>query len=154
DDHVYLGCCIPSAAMISARTLTWDGALSINHRKRSKSARPWIGVWTPSTKNFLAALHKDKECPAMSVTSDSQTLFLPQILERRAEDCRDGWSFTFLDSKGTEQCRWSAQDLVLRARAVAARLNATTRPGEPVLLVFQAGPEFLAAFMGCLWSGR
>jgi len=80
--------------------------------------------------------------------------FLPQILRRRAQAPDDTWSFTFLDSRGNEQCRWTAPDLAARARAVAARLMRETRPGEPVLLVFQAGAEFFAGFLGCLWSGR
>ncbi|OWT62090.1 AMP-binding protein [Candidimonas nitroreducens] len=82
------------------------------------------------------------------------SVFLPHILEQRAAASGDRWSFTFLDSQGAEQCRWRAPELAARARAIAARLLRDTRPGEPVLLVFQAGPEFLSAFMGCLWSGR
>jgi acyl-CoA synthetase (AMP-forming)/AMP-acid ligase II/acyl carrier protein len=81
-------------------------------------------------------------------------VFLPQILEQRARAPEDRWSLTFLDSRGAEQSRWTAADLAARARAVAARLIQETKPGEPVLLVFQPGPDFLAAFMGCLWSGR
>lgn len=80
--------------------------------------------------------------------------FLPHLLARRALAPGDPWSFTFLDSQGSEQCRWTAPDLAARARAIAARLSRCTRPGEPVLLVFQPGADFLAAFMGCLWAGR
>ncbi|WP_442593803.1 AMP-binding protein [Parapusillimonas sp. JC17] len=79
---------------------------------------------------------------------------LPRILAQRAADLADRWSYAFLDSQGSEQCRWSAAELAARARAIASRLIEATEPGEPVLLVFQAGPAFLAAFMACLWSGR
>ncbi|MGB6105895.1 MAG: AMP-binding protein, partial [Pusillimonas sp.] len=88
--------------------------------------------------------------PAQAIES----MFLPRILQQRAADPADRWSYVFLDSQGGEQCRWTAGELAARTRAVAARIQRTTEPGEPVLLVFQAGPEFLAAFMACLWSGR
>lgn len=90
----------------------------------------------------------------MTAGQRSDLVFLPQILRQRAKAPDDTWSFTFLDSQGHEQCRWTAPDLAARARAVAARLVRETRPGEPVLLVFQPGAEFFAAFLGCLWSGR
>jgi len=83
-----------------------------------------------------------------------EAIFLPHILHRRARTPGDSWSFTFLDSQGAERCRWQAAQLAGRARAVAGHLAGSTRRGEPVLLVFQPGADFLAAFMGCLWSGR
>ncbi len=89
-----------------------------------------------------------------SAVPQNTTLLLPHILDRRARTEGDGWWFTFLDSQGQPQCRWNAADLASRARAIAARLMRDTQPGEPVLLVFHAGPDFLAAFMACLWSGR
>ncbi|MBF6618108.1 MAG: aminotransferase class III-fold pyridoxal phosphate-dependent enzyme [Candidimonas sp.] len=84
----------------------------------------------------------------------SLPFFLPHILDQRARSPGDGWWYAFLDSQGKEQCRWMAPELAARARAIAARLMRDTQPGEPVLLVFPAGADFLAAFMGCLWSGR
>jgi len=83
-----------------------------------------------------------------------EAAFLPHILHGRAHDPDDRWSFTFLDSQGAERCQWRAAQLASRARAVAAYLMSATRRGEPVLLVFQPGADFFAAFMGCLWSGR
>lgn len=83
-----------------------------------------------------------------------ESLLLPHILQQRANSPDDRWSYVFLDSQGEQQCYWTAADLAARTRAIAARLERVTSPGEPVLLVFQAGPEFLAAFMACLWSGR
>ncbi|MGB3290036.1 MAG: AMP-binding protein, partial [Burkholderiaceae bacterium] len=97
----------------------------------------------------------DNQEPAMpSIAMQETKLLLPQILDSRARSEGDGWWFTFLDSQGQPQCRWNAADLASRARAIAARLMRDTQPGEPVLLVFHAGPDFLAAFMACLWSGR
>jgi acyl-CoA synthetase (AMP-forming)/AMP-acid ligase II/acyl carrier protein len=79
---------------------------------------------------------------------------LAAILERRAETPGDRWSITFLDSRGTEATRWNAEDLRARTRAIASYLVNVTRHGEPVLLVFHPGLDFLAAFMACLWTGR
>src|SRR3546814_390346 len=87
-------------------------------------------------------------------TRSSTSVLLPRILQKRAADPADRWSYAFLDSQGGEQCRWTADDLAARTRAIAAHIGRVTSPGEPVLLVLQAGPEFLAAFMACLWSGR
>ncbi|NUT95016.1 MAG: fatty acyl-AMP ligase [Saccharothrix sp.] len=41
-----------------------------------------------------------------------------------------------------------------RARAIGAWLVAETLPGAHVMLMYPAGLEFLAAFLGCLYSGR
>lgn len=90
----------------------------------------------------------------ISSRQQPDAVFLPQILDRRARTPGDRWSHVFLDSQGREQSRWTAPELAARARSVAARLDHETGPGEPVLLVFQPGADFLAAFMGCLWSGR
>lgn len=40
-----------------------------------------------------------------------------------------------------------------QARAVAAHLAAQDAPGERVLLLYPPGPEFLTAFLGCLYAG-
>src|SRR3546814_3309071 len=87
-------------------------------------------------------------------TRSNTSGLLPRIRQKRAADPAYRWSDALLDSQGGEQCRWTAGDLAARTRAIAAHIGRVTSPGEPVLLVFQAGPEFLAAFMACLWSGR
>ena len=86
--------------------------------------------------------------------SSETDLFLPQRLDRRANAESDTWSLTFLDSKGLSDTCWEAATLRGRSRAIAAKLERMTEPGEPVLLVFEPSAAFLAAFLGCLWSGR
>ncbi|AEC21912.1 AMP-dependent synthetase and ligase [Pusillimonas sp. T7-7] len=88
--------------------------------------------------------------PAQAMAS----VLLPHVLQQRAADPADRWSYVFLDSQGAEQCRWTAAALAARTRAIAANIERISSPGEPVLLVYQAGPEFLAAFMACLSTGR
>src|SRR3546814_21193078 len=87
-------------------------------------------------------------------TRSSTSVLLPRILQKRAADPADRWSYAFLDSQGGEQCRWTAGDLAARTRAIAANIGRVTSPGGPVPLAFQAGPDFLAAFIACLVSGR
>jgi acyl-CoA synthetase (AMP-forming)/AMP-acid ligase II len=40
-----------------------------------------------------------------------------------------------------------------RARAIAVVLRESTRPGDRVLLLYPSGIDFIAAFLGCLFSG-
>ncbi|MBW3598992.1 MAG: AMP-binding protein [Planctomycetes bacterium] len=44
-------------------------------------------------------------------------------------------------------------ELDLRARAIAARLQQSCRPGDRALLLFPAGLDFIAAFFGCAYAG-
>jgi acyl-CoA synthetase (AMP-forming)/AMP-acid ligase II/acyl carrier protein len=92
--------------------------------------------------------------PRVKSSSISDALTLPEILVQRAAAPVDRWSITFLDSTGRESDRWTARDLDARSGAIAACLEATTKPRDPVLLVFQPGPDFLAAFMACMRTAR
>jgi len=80
--------------------------------------------------------------------------FLPHRLDHWANTESTTWSLTFLDSRGQVDETWDARKLRAKTCAIAAELRRTTEPGEPVLLVFDPSPTFLAAFMACLWSGR
>ncbi|WP_198670660.1 fatty acyl-AMP ligase, partial [Oceanicella sp. SM1341] len=48
---------------------------------------------------------------------------------------------------------WSGAELQARSVAVAAELATVLAPGARALLVYPAGPGFLAAFLGCLQAG-
>src|SRR3546814_20019660 len=56
-------------------------------------------------------------------TRSSTSVLLPRILQKRAADPADRWSYAFLDSQGGEQCRWTAGDLAARTRAIAAHIG-------------------------------
>ncbi|MEM7120958.1 MAG: AMP-binding protein [Pseudomonadota bacterium] len=79
---------------------------------------------------------------------------LAEVLARRASGSDSTWSITFLDSTGNEAARWGVGELETRTRTIAARLETVSAPGDAVLLVFQPGLEFFAAFLACQWSGR
>jgi acyl-CoA synthetase (AMP-forming)/AMP-acid ligase II len=48
---------------------------------------------------------------------------------------------------------WTYARLHQEASAVAARLTRRGRPGDRLLLTYPSGPEFAAAFLGCLYAG-
>jgi amino acid adenylation domain-containing protein len=70
-------------------------------------------------------------------------------------------AYTFLADGGEEAATLTFAELDLRARAIAADLTARLRrlgrqglpAGERALLLFPAGLDFVAAFLGCLYAG-
>jgi acyl-CoA synthetase (AMP-forming)/AMP-acid ligase II len=67
----------------------------------------------------------------------------------------DDRGFTFVED-GREQTstRRTYADLDAGARARAGLVADLAGPGEPVLLLYPEGIEFLQAFLGCLYAGR
>jgi acyl-CoA synthetase (AMP-forming)/AMP-acid ligase II/cytochrome P450/thioesterase domain-containing protein/acyl carrier protein len=78
---------------------------------------------------------------------------LVDVLRARADAAPDERAFTFLVDGETEEQSWTHGELDTRARAIAARLSASLAPGRRVLLLYPAGLEFIAAFMGTLYAG-
>ncbi len=78
---------------------------------------------------------------------------LVAVLRWRAETTPHGPSFTFLEDGETAQATWSYGELDLRARTVAAGLQARGAEGERVLLLFDSGLDFLEALYGCMYAG-
>ncbi len=76
---------------------------------------------------------------------------LVALLEQRAESSRGSYRFVrsidqpFLELSYSELARW--------ARSIAARLQQRAAAGQRVLLIFPAGPDFLAGFFACLYAG-
>jgi acyl-CoA synthetase (AMP-forming)/AMP-acid ligase II/3-oxoacyl-(acyl-carrier-protein) synthase len=68
---------------------------------------------------------------------------------RRASDC-EGEADS--DAEGSSSVL-SLGDLDLKARALAASLQARGLEGQRALLVFSPGLEFISAFFGCLYAG-
>src|SRR4051794_36423484 len=90
---------------------------------------------------------------AVSVTSNGgQPLRLIEALRKQALSRPNQTAFTFLDTSGGA-ADWSYRELARRARAMAVRLQQLAGTGERALLIYPPGPEFVAAFLGCLYSG-
>ncbi|ALK32389.1 non-ribosomal peptide synthetase [Burkholderia plantarii] len=62
-------------------------------------------------------------------------------------------AFRFLTDDVVEAPRLSFAELDRRATAIAARLARECPRGEPVLLLYRPGLDFIAAFFGCLYAG-
>ncbi|HVT15727.1 MAG TPA: amino acid adenylation domain-containing protein, partial [Thermoanaerobaculia bacterium] len=78
---------------------------------------------------------------------------LVAALRRRATAHPDRWACSFLADGERDERRLSYGALDLRARAVAARLQASGLGGERVLLLFPPGLEYAAALLGCFYAG-
>src|SRR5687767_7794 len=78
---------------------------------------------------------------------------LTEILSWRARQQPDRMAFTFLADGEVETARLTYAELDEQARAVAALLDESGARGERVLLLFDAGLEFITSFFGCLYAG-
>ncbi|HCV39432.1 MAG TPA: non-ribosomal peptide synthetase, partial [Pseudomonas sp.] len=80
-------------------------------------------------------------------------LSLVQALAQRAAQTPDRIALRFLADAPGEQAVLSYRDLDARARTIAAALQARARVGERAVLLFPSGPDYVAAFFGCLYAG-
>ncbi len=78
---------------------------------------------------------------------------LTEALSLRAARTPDRTAYVFLAEGEEEQERLTYAGLEARARAIAAALGRSTRPGERALLLYPPGLDFVAAFFGCLYAG-
>ena len=78
---------------------------------------------------------------------------LAQALQHRAARTPDRLALRFLadDPQGGQVLSYG--DLDQRARIIAAALQATAGPGDRAVLLFPSGPDYVAAFFGCLYAG-
>ncbi|MCB0167536.1 MAG: amino acid adenylation domain-containing protein, partial [Anaerolineae bacterium] len=84
---------------------------------------------------------------------NDQLTTLVDLLRHRADYHPTKTAYTFLRDGEVEDGNLSYQALDQQARAIAARLQRTGQPGDRVLLLFQPGLDYIAAFFGCLYAG-
>jgi acyl-CoA synthetase (AMP-forming)/AMP-acid ligase II len=75
-------------------------------------------------------------------------------LLRQAERRPEQVAFRFWGRHGYEGSPLTYGQLDCRARSIAARLDAIGKPGQRVLILCPTGPDFIAAFFGCLYAGQ
>ncbi|WP_339539814.1 non-ribosomal peptide synthetase [Pseudomonas sp. RA_5y_Pfl1_P24] len=80
-------------------------------------------------------------------------LTLVQSLQRRAVQTPDQVALRFLAESAEHSVVLSYRDLDLRARTIAAALQANADLGDRAVLLFPSGPDYVAAFFGCLYAG-
>ncbi|MCF5018360.1 amino acid adenylation domain-containing protein [Pseudomonas lactis] len=78
---------------------------------------------------------------------------LVQSLQQRAAQTPDQVALRFLAESAEHSVVLSYRDLDQRARTIAAALQANTGLGERAVLLFPSGPDYVAAFFGCLYAG-
>ena len=78
---------------------------------------------------------------------------MAQALRKRAETQPDRLALRFLAEDGAGDVVLSYAELDRRARCIAAALQARGGQGERAVLLFPSGPDYVAAFFGCLYAG-
>ena len=78
---------------------------------------------------------------------------LVQSLQRRAAQTPDQVALRFLAESAEQNIVLSYRDLDRRARTIAAALQANAALGDRAVLLFPSGPDYVAAFFGCLYAG-
>ncbi|AZD17067.1 non-ribosomal peptide synthetase [Pseudomonas chlororaphis] len=78
---------------------------------------------------------------------------LAQALQRRAAQTPDQVALRFLAEEQDQSVVLSYRDLDLRARTIAAALQANAGLGDRAVLLFPSGPDYVAAFFACLYAG-
>ncbi|HET9282166.1 MAG TPA: amino acid adenylation domain-containing protein, partial [Candidatus Angelobacter sp.] len=80
---------------------------------------------------------------------------LVDLLDFRAKERADALAYRFLlsgDVNGPTE-EWKYGDLFHRARAIASRLQEAGAKGDRALLLYPAGLDFIAGFLGCACAG-
>ncbi|WKB55877.1 fatty acyl-AMP ligase [Eleftheria terrae] len=77
-----------------------------------------------------------------------------EVLQFRAATTPQEFAYALLGFGQRPDLVMSYADMHRRALAIAARLLAHGRVGDPVLLVFPSAHGFIEAFFGCLYAGR
>ncbi|MFE0463360.1 fatty acyl-AMP ligase [Kitasatospora sp. NPDC058965] len=78
-----------------------------------------------------------------------------EVVRERAQAAADAQAHVFLREREGELVpdTSSYADLDTAARRIAHRIQGYGVKGQPVVLLYPAGPEFLQAFLGCLYAG-
>ena len=76
------------------------------------------------------------------------------LLRARTDAAPDYPTFTFLEGGENNESALSNQRLFLRARAIAAGLQARAPAGARVLILFPPGLDYVTALYGCFLSGH
>ncbi len=78
---------------------------------------------------------------------------LNELLLWRTERNPGQLVLTFLKDGEKEEANWTYEELARRAGSIAGLLQSSNCAGKPVLLLYPPGPDFIAAFWGCLGAG-
>ncbi len=88
-----------------------------------------------------------------AVTDISKPQTLVACLRERAFGHPDHETYTFLTDGASSPIGLSNALLDAQARRIAARLQMYQAQGQRAVLLYPPGPEYIAAFFGCLYAG-
>jgi nonribosomal peptide synthetase protein BlmVI len=86
-------------------------------------------------------------------TRDAGPATIVEALRGHAAGRADDPAFVFLADGDTESGRLTFAEADLRARAVAAELQARGAAGRRILICYPAGLDYVISFLGCLYAG-
>jgi len=89
----------------------------------------------------------------MGERMSDQTATLVDVLRQYALECPGRPAVTFLNDGEDQESTLTYSELDARARGIAAVLQERGLSGQPVLLAYPSGLEFVCAFWGCLYAG-
>ncbi len=75
------------------------------------------------------------------------------VIQKHMNEIPDRLIFTFLDKKANELKNCSLSMLHEKATIIAGFLMGKAKPGDRALLMYSTEPEFIYAFLGCLYAG-
>lgn len=75
------------------------------------------------------------------------------VISTRAYSSGNNIIFSFLNDGEIEQCSLTYSSLHRQANLISSYVSRLTKPGDRVLLLYPTGPEFICAFIGCLYAG-
>lgn len=74
-------------------------------------------------------------------------------LRYRASQTPEKVAYIFLSDNGSKETPITYEQLDLRARALAVKIQQSILPGDRVLLLYPSGIEYLVGFFACLYAG-
>ncbi len=112
------------------------------------------GRSTPATCDTGEHCRRIDQKPMAQLVSRSESAVgtLLELLEYQARTKADRCAYLFRNDDGSETSL-TFEQLDRRAKAIAAAVQRHANPGDRVLLVYPAGLEFVAAFLGCVSAG-
>ena len=78
---------------------------------------------------------------------------LVKLLMHRGSQQGANTAYTYLHDDPSQNTSLTYQELDTKARVIALRLMELGVEGKPVLLLFEPGLDYIAAFFGCLYAG-
>ncbi|MCI4390702.1 hypothetical protein PGIGA_G00125770 [Pangasianodon gigas] len=128
----------------------------VTNLPKPRQKQPEVGPASVMVGNLVAGKRMAQASGRdLSQEDNDQFLFLPEVLQWRAQTTPDHILYTLINSRGTVGSSLTCLQLHKRAEKIAALLfeKGQLREGDHVALVYPPGLDLIAAFYGCLYAG-